>query len=127
MISNGSCTVFNRVYNKETRLDNWQACPIHGVLWEGKDGCEPMKGGMKKENNATVYIPFLSGTEGKAYKSPTDFNKNPAGAFTLRPGDKLARGIANAVEGEPEGLTITGVETFDYGSRDMRHWEVYLQ
>ena len=131
MYTNGDCTVFNRIYDPITRLDTWMATHLYGIFWENTKGANVIKSGMKDADGVRVFIPFAVGCD-KAYCSPLAFKENPTtNVFTLRPEDKLVYGIVDHV-GSIAGLadvfdcvaTITAVDTMNYGSADMQHWEV---
>ncbi|WMI81842.1 DUF6751 family protein [Anaerotignum sp. MB30-C6] len=109
MKPNADCTVFNRIYDPVNRKYNWQAKTINGVFWQGGTGAKVGKSGMREDNETIIFIPFSSVEQ-----------------LTLLPEDKIIRGISNATS--PDGLkgvlTVMAVDTFDFGSPDMQHWEV---
>lgn len=108
MITNGDMTLFIRSYDKETRTDQWQPVFIKGVLWEDNQKSDVVKGGMEKSDSVTIFIPFSMAEKGVVFAI----------------GDKVAKGLVTSMDA---CKTITGIESFDYGSSDMQHWEVYAQ
>ena len=125
-----NCTVFNIVYNKETRLEELSTTQIYGVHWEDRKSVNVIKSGMADADSVELYIPMSAKTD-KKYKQPKDFEKNSDGCFTLRPGDVIVKGIVT-YEGNAAKLAnefdnsavITSVDTFDYGRQNMKYWKV---
>lgn len=109
MKPNADCTVFNCVYDPVSRKNTWQAKVINGVFWQGGTGAKVGKSGMREDNETVIFIPFSS-----------------IGQLTLLPEDKIIRGISDATTpvGLDGTLTVMAIDTFDYGSPDMQHWEV---
>lgn len=131
MITNGDCTVFNRVYDKATRMDTWVATHLRGVFWEDCKAANVVKSGMRDADSVRIFIPFFVDAEGKIFEKSMGFQKNPKNHFTLRAEDKIVRGIVTydgsitKLQDEfDDVMTITSVDTFDYGSDGMQHWEV---
>lgn len=125
---NGCCTVFNRVYDKTSRLDKWVGTQINDVFWGDCKAANIIKAGLENADSAMIYIPFDCQ---KQYKKAKAFEESPEGYFTLRPGDLIVKGLVD-FEGTDtqikakfdDVVTITSVDTMDYGSPDMQHWEV---
>lgn len=120
------CTVFNAIFNKETRMDEYVSTQLHGVLWEDTKAVNVIKSGLSDADNAKVYIPHSVKTD-KIYKSPKEFKTAPNGAYTLKVGDIVVKGIVEhngpinkLFEGFDDVITITSVDTYDY-SRDMQY------
>lgn len=108
MQPNAICTVFSHKYNEETRKYDWIKTVISDIYWQGSTGSKNNKSGMVQDNETIIFIPFSSTN------------------FAVSPEDKILRGttteiIPTNIKGI---LTVTGVDTFDYGSLDMQHWEV---
>ena len=108
MRPNADCTVFSSTYNEVTRKNEWVKTFISGVHWQGSIGSKNNKSGMVQDNETIVFIPF----------SATN--------FIIKPEDKILKGTTTATlpTGLKDALTVTGVDTFDYGTADMQHWEV---
>lgn len=102
MQANADCTLYRRIYDSAMRKYCWQASVIQGVHWQGRMGAATDKGGMTAEHETLIFIPLQA-------------------VAMVAPEDKIIKGTVGGAE---EALTITGVEVFDYGRPDMRHWEV---
>ena len=132
MLTESDITVINRVYDKTTRLDGLVCTHIYGAHWEDTKAANVIKSGMKDADKTTVYIPFKARVGGgKSYRPPLEFKKAPKGCFTLREGDFIVKGIAEysgsaakLEEAFDSVITINSVDTYDYGSPYLRHWEV---
>lgn len=109
MTPNADCTVFRQEVNKVTRKNEWVKTFISGVFWQGSIGSKIGNSGTREDNETVVFIPFSA-----------------VSALSLKPDDKIFKGTAEATTplGLNGALTITGIDTFDYGSADMQHWEV---
>lgn len=109
---------------------------LRGVLWEDTKAKNVNKTGSAAVDSVRVFIPFSVDSGGAAYKSPADYQVNPAGAWTFQtkqkdfivkgecpfmpaPGGSISELTTNC-----DALTITSVTTCDFGSTAMRHWEV---
>lgn len=130
MEANGDCTVFNRIYHKETREYTWQKTILYGVIWQGGLGVRLMKNGLKEDKETTVFIP-MEVKKQSTYKKPKAFEQGGVGTFTLRPEDRLVRGAILEEVGQEElfrayddVITITAVDTYDHASPELCHWEV---
>lgn len=129
-MTESNCTIFNVVYNTEKKLEEICTAHIYGVHWENVKAVNVINSGMSDADSIVVYIPMSARTD-KKYKQPKEFEKAHDGCFTLRPGDVIVKGIVS-YEGTIAKITdtfdnsavITSVDAFDYGSYDMRHWEV---
>ena len=129
-MTESNCTIFNVVYNTEKKLEEICTAHIYGVHWENVKAVNVINSGMSDADSIVVYIPMSARTD-KKYKQPKEFEKAHDGCLTLRPGDVIVKGIVS-YEGTIAKITdtfdnsavITSVDAFDYGSYDMRHWEV---
>lgn len=113
-----SCTVFNRFYDTISRKYILQPTVIEGVFWQEKVGARLTQGGHYEANEVHIFIPFSARCK-REFATSEAFQEKPTDFFTLRPEDKIMRGITSG-----ESLTILSVDTFDYGSKDLQHWEV---
>ena len=109
MIPNADCTVFTQKYDPATRKNSWVATVIRGVFWQGSIGSRLGENGRREDNETVIFIPFS-----------TYLNAE------IKSEDKIYKGAADVTTpiGLEGALTVTGVDTFDYGSADMQHWEV---
>lgn len=125
-----NCTVFNIVYNKEKRADEYVITHLYGVHWENVKAVNAVKSGLTSADSVNIYVPFSVKSE-KSYVLPKAFAESPEGHFTFVPGDKIVKGIvdysgniAKIVNSFDDAVTITSVDTFDYGSNKMRHYKI---
>lgn len=118
MNANETCTVFNRFYDPIYRKYILQPTVIEGVFWQEAMGARLTKEGVYEANEVHIFIPFLVESTRK-FGVSEEFEEAPTTYFTLRPEDKIMRGISSG-----KSLTILSVSTFDYGSKGLQHWEV---
>lgn len=126
MITNADCTVFNKVYDSQTRQDTWKATQLRGVFWENCKAANTIKSGMKEADSAMIFIPFSI----PGYQAPKEFQMNASG-WTLQPEHWIVRGlvefdgpITKLPDHFDDVIVITSVDRVDYGSISMQHWEV---
>ncbi len=112
------CTIFNRIYDPIFRKYILQPTVITGVFWQEELGARVTQDELYEENQVHIFIPVMAEST-RIYGTPAEFQENPTAYFTLRPEDKIMRGITSR-----KSLTILSVSTFDYGSKDLQHWEV---
>ena len=118
---------------------------LRGVMLQGPDGRAVLQRGDANEDNVTLYIPFSVKAETpeggestflqpRAYAACTD----PTAHWTLQPEGESAGRCGFFVKGElSEPITLTeareqfddvyviaGYTVHDYGSKNMRHFEV---
>lgn len=126
MLTNCDVTIYNKyTENRETK---YKKSYIKNVHWEDRKGTNVIQSGLETADQSIVYIPFASG---EAYQKPKDFKKNLKG-FTLQAEDILVKGliedefttIKNLEKAYDDVRVITKVDTRDYGSFDLQHWEV---
>lgn len=128
MQTNAMATIYNHYIDQETQEDQYQRTVIGPVFWDSASVID--------EEEVTVYIPFAVSSE-RQYVGPKAFAalENKASYWTLGMEDKIVRGIIdfepdeNQRIGELEQMyddviTIKRVDTRDYGSKSMQHWEV---
>lgn len=119
MKSNEVCTIFNRIYDPIYRKYILQPTIVEGVFWQEKMGASFSKEeGMHGSNEVSIIIPFGAKFT-RDFAVTEDFEENPNAYFTLRPEDKIMKGVSSG-----RSLTILSVSRFDYGSKGLQHWEV---
>ena len=131
MRTNTNLTIYNKYIASHT--DAWQRTVIYGVMWDSSKASNVRAtGGEMYANQATIYIPFASATN---YSDPIAWATAKTGKFTLKPGDVVVKG---AVSDEITSgftmtdlrakydnvLTIASVDTKDFGSASMQHWQI---
>jgi len=133
MITNSNITIYNRYFNPTTRLDSYQRTILQGVFWDDKKAVNRIQSGLQDADGVLIIIPFSVNSD-KQYISPKEFEKleDRTSYFTLREGDRVVRGAidfeitgkVSDLDKQYEAFTITSVDTKDFGSPHMRHWEV---
>lgn len=129
MITEASCTVYNKYL--VGRVDTWQRVEIEGVHWEQRHARE----GNQDNDFTVVFIPFARGA---AYLKPREWQAlaSKSGSWTLQIGDVIVKSLVSdeLVAGTftlsdlkrtyDDVLVIASVDTRDFGSQELRHWEV---
>ncbi|WMI80354.1 hypothetical protein [Anaerotignum sp. MB30-C6] len=118
MNSNEVCTVFNRFYDPIYRKYIMQPTVIEGIFWQEEIGARLNKEGLYEVNEVHIFIPFTVKSN-RSFGIAREFEMNPTAYFTLRPEDKIMQGVSSG-----KSLTILSVNTLDYGSKGLQHWEV---
>lgn len=124
MLTNTDMTIFNKyIENRETK---YKKSYIYGVHWEDNQGANILQSGLVSADTSIIYIPFSSIPN---YQRPKEFDGT---GITLQTEDIVVKGIieeefttvANLEKKHDFVRTITTVDTRDYGSPNMQHWEV---
>ena len=115
---------------------------LRGVMLQASKGANVRESGLEGADAANLYIPFaveaVDGKTGatKTYAKPQEFVKatDRSGLWTLsyngNGGDtvfvkgEFVSDDMTAVESHDDCYNVTKVDAMDYGSADMRHWEV---
>lgn len=135
-------TLFNSVYNAETERTEFVRTYIYNVDWQSGQVYTVQDKGLIAANKISCFIPFKCKVENnKTYKTPGEFiilkPEEIKNYFTLKKGDYIAKGIIDFplsnyergrkisdLENLYEVGTIISVDTNDFGSEILRHWEV---
>ena len=127
MLTNTKVTIWNRYFDKRQRTDIYQRNTINKVHFEESEASNIVKSGLNDVNKVVAFIPFNYSSKAK-YVSPKEFEEleNKEGFFTLNKGDYIAKGDieVNQTKIDQVAYKVTTVDTQDYGSKRMRHWEV---
>lgn len=133
MRTNADITIYNKYFDKDTRLDKYQRTVLRGVFWNCVKAYNRLQSGMQDADAVTIYIPFGIKAD-REYIEPKEFEKleDKSGYFTLAEGDRVVKDVIDfEIEGklsdldrEYEAFTITSVDTKDFGSPHLRHWQV---
>ena len=128
MQTNTDCTIYNKYL--VGRVDTFQRVQILNVHWEQRHARE----GNQDNDFTLVFIPFARGT---AYLAPREWQAltSKTGKWTLQIGDVIVKGlITNEIVGTftlsdlkrtyDDVLVIASVDTRDFGSSNMQHWEL---
>ncbi len=132
MKTNTTVTIYNKY--TESNAELYQRSVISAAQWENNKASNVRAtGGYIDANQATIYIPFSVGDN---YLKPKDWQENgDEDNWTLQDGDYVVKGT---VEDEIEDaftitslknkyddvFAISSVDTMDYGSAALQHWEV---
>lgn len=124
MLTNADVTIYNKyIENRETK---YKKSFIKNVHWEDTEGFNILKSGLNSADKSKIYIPFESCEN---YKSPKEFKKNKEG-FTIQSEDIIVKGLIDDIDVDNLEKNydyvrlITTVDIRDYGSENMRHFEV---
>ena len=140
MLTETSATLYNAVTEKGTGRMIYYRTIIPAVHWEDRRASGGSGTSHPSANSVSVFIPFSAEDFMSAdYAKSEDYAKmREAGIthiWTLAPGDLLLKGTVQDEIGENmsikefmsrhrETVTIQAIDTVDYGSYAMRHWEV---
>lgn len=112
---------------------------LRDVFWDDNKQSNFLKSGSSAADRATVFIPFSVQTEGKRYVKPMEWTQasleDAQGLFTLKTKDFLVKGVCGYTHeaGQPiseltkrydDVITLTSVDSKDFGSEFMRHWQI---
>ena len=129
MLTEADCTIYNKYM--VGRVDTWQRVQIEGVHWEQRHARE----GSEDNDFTLVFIPFARGDD---YLKPRAWQAlaSKSGAWTLQIGDVIVKGLvsdelvtgtftlSNLKAAYDDVLMIGSVDTRDFGSSAMQHWEL---
>lgn len=140
MLTETAATVYNAVTDKETGRTVYMRTVIPAVHWEDHRGVGGTGTSHPSTNGVSVFIPFsVADQMPSGYLPPEDFVGSPAEVraahWTLAKGDILLKGVVSEEIAAEAGIkefmfrhrdavTVQAVDTADYGSYAMRHWEV---
>ena len=129
MLTNVDCTVYNKYL--VGRVDTYQRVQISDVHWEQRHA---VRGDLNSPDVALVFIPFARGDN---YLAPRIWQmSSKVGSWTLQIGDVIVKGLvtnelvagtftlSNLKAAYDDVLVIASVDTRDYGSANMQHWEI---
>ena len=139
-------TFYNATEDPETLEIHYNITVLDGVFLDRSQASNIEKTGLRDADSATLFIPFtvnaVDGTTGakKEYIGPKAYRslEDQSGYWTLEPGGKSSNADCFFVKGrvvEQESYrslrekhddvyTVTTVDTRDFGSVDMQHWQV---
>lgn len=125
---NTDCTIYNKYL--VGRVETWQRVQISDVHWEQRHARE----GNQDNDFTSVYILFARGDD---YLAPRVWQVLPTktGSWTLQIGDVIVKGLvsdnltttftlSDLKRTYDDVLVIASVDTRDYGSASLQHWEI---
>lgn len=139
-------TVYNVDENVDTIMPEYNLTVLDGVFLDISEGSNIMESGLESANAATLFIPFsvtatnaVTGVtqtylEPKAYEAEADKSKY----WTLRKGNEESHLACFFVKGKVDEKSdfsivkrqhdyvydVKTIDVRDFGSKEMRHWEV---
>ncbi|EDT26092.1 hypothetical protein [Clostridium perfringens] len=135
-------TLFNSVYNPDTERTEYKRTYLYDVDWQaGKKISEDGKG-IISYDLITCFVPFnTQASENKIYKTPGEFINLGAEEvdkyFTFKKGDYIVKGVVDfeltdsnrgnsisKLKNTYEVGTLISIETNDFGSEYLHHWEL---
>ena len=131
MYTNTKATLYNG-YVDSQGLTKYKRTVLDSVHWEGIQAISRLSNSSENADTAKISIPFNVVTD-SVYAKPKAFNKlsDKSGYFTLNEDDKIAKGIIPSsvlfkdLENDYDDVVnIVSVDTADYGSVNMHHWEL---
>lgn len=99
MISNSSMTQYTKVYNKTTRLEEWERIQHKKVFWTGGKGARLNKG-LEQSNDVKVRVPLNT---------------------SFKVGDIIVKGLTNKDYNQEDYYTVTSVVINDYSKTGIDH------
>ncbi len=135
-------TLYNVITDRLTGEDLLYCTVLRGVMLQASKGANVRDTGFEGADAANLYIPFTveasDGATGKAktYAGPQEFfkasdrsglwtlsyNGNGGASFFVR--GEFVTDDETAARAQDGCYSVTKVDAMDYGSADMRHWEV---
>ncbi len=126
-------TVFNARVDPATGYDDYLPTVIVGVSWYMGVATSVNNNGLQAANACTIRIPLDADFGGKSYADPIEYAgaADPAGLFTLQPGDIVIKGSLESSSLRPAEIkrthatfvTIKGV-TDNRRAPNAPHWKV---
>lgn len=134
MLYNVDITVYNRAYDTVNKTEVYYRSVVSSVEWENRKGANIIaSGGYLDSDQATIYIPITK----SGYLAPRAWEAlaTKTGYWTLRPEDIIVKSavtdsissaftITQLRKKYDDVLTITSVDTMDFGSISMQHFAV---
>lgn len=129
MIINTSMSVYNKYINTTTKAITFKKHLIDNVFWDDSKGINLNKG-YDNADNVNIFIPKSQNDMSK-YVSPRNYLGGSE--WTLQNGDFIVKGntnlssvskISELNELYDNVFTITLVDDKDFGSDNMRHFEI---
>lgn len=130
MITNADMTIYNKYFDKASRMDKYKRHSITNVFWDDVEGASRLRSGLEQSDKVLVIVPFESYPEGsfigfKGYSGEE-------GTFTFQVGDRIVKNVIGFdIDNRPAELdkrylayTITSIDRKDFGSSKMHHWEI---
>lgn len=118
-------TIINKWFNKQTKKGEYKINHVKG-FWSSDEGIS-VNGTQLVKNDGVIVRILMSEQD---YHSPKEFKENGMG-WTLQNDDYIVKGLIDEVNtltklksSYDDVMKITKVSIKDYGSLDMRHFEI---
>lgn len=121
MITNADLTIYNRILNKETKLDEYHRTVIRGIWWFVKNKRTLTDNGLLAADEYYVRIPYHADFGGKRFVPPKDWTGDP-GTWTLQANDHIVKGECLIEIVKPSELAKEITDTFrilSWGNNDF--------
>ena len=128
-------TIYNLSENQVTFEKEYNITVLHGVLLDAVQAANINKSGLENADSIMLYIPFNVSAGGKTYLTEKEYEQlsDKSLNWTMRPNkDFFVKGEVVIENADYQSLNtrfdnvyrITTVDTKDFGTADMQHWEV---
>lgn len=140
MLTNTAATLYNEYTNPDTKRKEWRRTELEAVHWENNKATNVIQSGLASADSTFIMIWFsVTTTDGRTYLPPKQYAALPADRvdshWTLLPmhdrmikgivpGPAVAESLADLDKEYDDLITVKSVDTMDYGSPAMHHWEV---
>lgn len=135
-MANEDITIYNKWYNRETRLDEWIRTQISGVSWHSGQAVTVGDKGLFSANTYTVRIPVSSTPCGIEFVLPENYSvkeKSSLSEFwTIQSGDIVVKGLVDDEIKKASDITqkysnafvVTGWKDNRRGPLSTQHWRI---
>jgi hypothetical protein len=117
MKTNADLTLYMGGVNPVTRTEEWTRVQVRAVFWEDRKAANVLRSGNLEADRVAVYIPLARGP------------------LAIHVGDVLVKGlvedeitesftISDLKRKYADVVTIRSVDTMNYGSQALQHWQV---
>jgi hypothetical protein len=113
--TNSDLTIYHRSITAGAEV--WTRQAVSNAMWENRKAANVLRSGLLEADAVTVYVPFARG------------------AIAVKVGDVLVKGaVTDTISGAftmsdlkakyADVVTVRSVDTMDYGSSALQHWEI---
>lgn len=147
MYTNADATLYNYYRDKANNKEYYTRTYLRGVFWDDTKQANVLKSGLATIESVSVYIPFSVDAGGKEYLPPKEYTKVGVNdlskyyTFTVNSKDMIIEGIIDydidntssqtisaglsyLKNNYDKNMTISVVDEKNYGTDEMRHWEI---
>ena len=126
MMTNTKMTIYNKYIDTLTHKQSYKKHILENVFWDDSLGVN-LNMGYENADKVNIYIPYDK-NDLSSYKEPKNYNGD---GWTLQNGDFIVKGeinidVINGIKdlSQHEAFTITLVDNKDFGSNNMKHFEI---